>query len=272
MVRLWAAEESVVTDPSERRRESRPILVLGTHISPFVRSLRFSATILPLMVMPLTTPFLPLTVPAYPATPQLATFVNGVNPAPHAESIPPPAPSSLPPTAAPTVLHRTASTAPAARSGVHSRRLTLSRFPLLRSKGSRELARSPSTSLHSKSGTPTPPTSPDSPFLATGAPRSSTSIARACDIAREPAAEDVHEVDVITEEAENFSRPATPSVPSKPDKMHQTSSRLLRMTDDERPYTRVSDLFRMLTDCVAAICRTVTNERIAFLVILQDDP
>jgi hypothetical protein len=25
--------------------------------------------------------------------------------------------------------------------------------------------------------------------------------------------------------------------------MHQTSSRLLRMTDDERPYTRVSALF-----------------------------
>jgi hypothetical protein len=28
-------------------------------------------------------------------------------------------------------------------------------------------------------------------------------------------------------------------VPANKDKMHQTSSRLLRMTDDERPYTRV---------------------------------
>lgn len=201
------------------------------------------------MVMPLTTPFLPLTVPAYPTPPQLATFVDGVNTAPAQETLPPPPPVLLPPTAAaaaaaPAVLHhRSPSTAPTTRPGVHTRRLTLSRFPLLRSKGSRELARSSSTSLHSKSGSPTPPTSPDSPFLATGAPRSSTSLARACDLAREPAADGEHEPDVITEEAENSSRPSTPYTSSKPDKMHQTSSRLLRMTDDERPYTRVSIRF-----------------------------
>jgi len=119
---------------------------------------------------------------------------------------------------------------PSSRAINHARRYTLSRFPLLR-KGSRELSRTPST-------TKSPA---ESPFYATGAPRSSQSLARGPDLspAREPASPH-DDGDVIAEEAENTHRLPDRPRAGKPDKMHQTSSRLLRMTDDERPFTRVS--------------------------------
>lgn len=132
--------------------------------------------------------------------------------------------------------------APSSRSSNHSRRYTFARFPLLR-KGSRELTRGPSF-LKGISPTATPT---DSPFFATGAPRASFSLARGPD--HSPAREPNHhhhyyhhhqrETDVITEEEAQTSQ-ADSSRADKPDKMHQTSSRLLRMTDDERPFTRVS--------------------------------
>jgi hypothetical protein len=121
---------------------------------------------------------------------------------------------------------------PSSRAINHARRYTLSRFPLLR-KGSRELSRTPST---------TKSPSAESPFHATGAPRSSQSLARGPDFspARESAATPHDDGDVIAEEAEHTQHQLERPRASKPDKMHQTSSRLLRMTDDERPYTRVS--------------------------------
>lgn len=135
-----------------------------------------------------------------------------------------------------------ASTSPASKSNPppppssrgpinHARRYTLSRFPLLR-KGSRELSRTPST-------TKSPA---ESPFYATGAPRSSQSLARGPDLspAREFAASPHEDGDVIAEEEEATRHLSERLRAGKPDKMHQTSSRLLRMTDDERPYTRVS--------------------------------
>ncbi|KAH6875899.1 hypothetical protein BKA58DRAFT_380672 [Alternaria rosae] len=125
---------------------------------------------------------------------------------------------------------------PSSRAINHARRYTLSRFPLLR-KGSRELSRTPST-------TKSPA---ESPFYATGAPRSSQSLARGPDLspAREPASP-YDDGDVIAEEAENTHRLPDRPRAGKPDKMHQTSSRLLRMTDDERPFTRVSTTIQQL--------------------------
>jgi hypothetical protein len=121
---------------------------------------------------------------------------------------------------------------PSSRAAInHARRYTLSRFPLLR-KGSRELTRTPST-------TKSPA---ESPFYATGAPRSSQSLARGPDLSptHESAASLHDDGDVIAEEAESTQLLSARPSAGKPDKMHQTSSRLLRMTDDERPYTRVS--------------------------------
>lgn len=194
-----------------------------------------------------TTPFLPLTVQASAVSSSSQPTQQDPEPSTIAEhnhhhypTLPPSAASGLPPSL-------TASTgksnppAPSSRPSNHSRRYTLSRFPLLR-KGSRELSRTPSTHFKinssSQQGQATAPT--DSPFLATGAPRASSSIARGRDPspAREPTT-DSHEPDVITEEVEQKGH-ADRTRAGKPDKMHQTSSRLLRMTDDERPYTRVS--------------------------------
>ena len=124
---------------------------------------------------------------------------------------------------------------PSSRAINHARRYTLSRFPLLR-KGSRELARTPSTSAKSPA---------ESPFYATGAPRSSQSLVRGPDLspAREsPAAAPHEDGDAIAEEEEATRHLSERPRAGKPDKMHQTSSRLLRMTDDERPYTRVSTI------------------------------
>ncbi|RYN57134.1 Developmental regulator [Alternaria tenuissima] len=158
-----------------------------------------------------------------------------------------------------------ASTSPASKSNPppppssrgpinHARRYTLSRFPLLR-KGSRELTRTPST-------TKSPA---ESPFYATGAPRSSQSLARGPDLspARESAASPHEDGDVIAEEEEATRHLSERPRAGKPDKMHQTSSRLLRMTDDERPYTRdFKDLFSTLM-----VSLPLTAHRVRFRMI-----
>ncbi|RYN22897.1 Developmental regulator [Alternaria arborescens] len=158
-----------------------------------------------------------------------------------------------------------ASTSPASKSNPppppssrgpinHARRYTLSRFPLLR-KGSRELSRTPST-------TKSPA---ESPFYATGAPRSSQSLARGPDLspAREFAASPHEDGDVIAEEEEATRHLSERLRAGKPDKMHQTSSRLLRMTDDERPYTRdFKDLFSTLM-----VSLPLTAHRVRFRMI-----
>ena len=121
---------------------------------------------------------------------------------------------------------------PSSRSANHARRYTLTRFPLLR-KGSRELSRTPSTTASPA----------HSPFYPTGAPRASQSIARGPDTcaARQSPTSPHQEATVTAQDAPD-TRPRVAERPGegKPDKMHQTSSRLLRMTDDERPFTRVS--------------------------------
>ncbi|EMD97665.1 hypothetical protein COCC4DRAFT_201206 [Bipolaris maydis ATCC 48331] len=149
------------------------------------------------------------------------------------------------------------SSSSSSRSINHARRYTLSRFPLLR-KGSRELARSPSSSSASKSPA-------DSLFHPTGAPRPSQSIARGPELAaaREPAPSTHRDGDVIPQEATNTSRQSLRLRAQRPDKMHQTSSRLLRMTDDERPYTRdFKDLFATLM-----VSLPLTAHRVRFRMI-----
>ncbi|KAF1835008.1 RGS-domain-containing protein [Decorospora gaudefroyi] len=128
--------------------------------------------------------------------------------------------------------------APSARASNHARRYTLSRFPLLR-KGSRELRRTPSQSKNPA----------DSLFRTAAAPRASQSIARGRDLspAPEPAATAHEHASAIAEEADNTQLSSVKPRRANLDKMHQTSSRLLRMTDDERPYTRdFKDLFSTL--------------------------
>jgi hypothetical protein len=121
----------------------------------------------------------------------------------------------------------------AARPNVHSRRLTLSRFPLLR-KGSRELGRTPSTSAKA-SNTTTPPTHTQLLAPATLTSRASISTLRG---SLSSSTVDGHEAPP-SEEVDNSTKAAPAQRTARADKMHQTSSRLLRMTDDERPYTRV---------------------------------
>lgn len=189
--------------------------------------------------MPWTTPFVPLTVSVLPASPPSAVFVDAASP---------------PTTAAPTQHHdhdsavfvsTTAPDAarppslttqhPAARPAAHSRRLTLSRFPLLR-KGSRELARSPSAHLKASTASAPPPLSSPPPGLSAAHPRASTSSVRPQQPspARAPSVH-THE-QLARDDDDSATKAAAAPVPGK---MHQTSSRLLRMTDDERPYTRV---------------------------------
>jgi hypothetical protein len=195
--------------------------------------------------MPLTTPFLSLTLSVSADTSDIATFAKEATPtstdpveqkdrALATRSAAPYSPA--PPLSSSTSNNTT--TAPA-RPSAHSRRLTLSRFPLLR-KGSREQSWSPST--HFKGSSTAPPEPAESLFLSTGAPRASSSIARGPEIspARGTAVDDSHDTDVIVEDLENTPHAARTSTVRKPDKMHQTSSRLLRMTNDERPYTSVS--------------------------------
>lgn len=120
-----------------------------------------------------------------------------------------------------------------ARPSVHGRRLTFSRFPLLR-KGSRELARTPS---YSKTSTSAPPSLPQSLLPSSLTPRASiTTLRGSSALSLSPV--DGHEAHAA-EEVDNSTNAAPAPRKTKSDKMHQTSSRLLRMTDDERPYTRV---------------------------------
>ncbi|KAF1928694.1 RGS-domain-containing protein, partial [Didymella exigua CBS 183.55] len=165
---------------------------------------------------------------------------------------------------------RPASTAPpAARSS--SRRLTFTRFPLLR-KGSRELTRATSGHFRGSSiSAAAPPSRADSPFFSTGAPKASrTSFARgrteppASDLssAREPSAP-ASVRSGSGEEPGNTSGPASLPQAAHAGKMHQTSSRLLRMTDDERPYTRdFTDLFATLM-----VSLPLTPHRVRFRMI-----
>lgn len=188
----------------------------------------------------LTTPFLPLTLSVFPGTSSIASFVEEATP-----TITDPVDqrdraSATYPLAPPLSSSPSSNTTAApARPYAHGRRLTLSRFPLLR-KGSREQSWSPST--HFKGGSTAPPEPAESLFLATGAPRASSSIARGREIspARGSSVDDSPDIDVIAEDLENNLHAARTSTARKPDKMHQTSSRLLRMTNDERPYTSVS--------------------------------
>jgi hypothetical protein len=181
-----------------------------------------------------TTPLLPLTVSAAEEPPSLTLSANEpLRDEQHKGHKDRPAPSSAASDAPASTSSSGKSNPPvasSARSFTHARRYTLSRFPLLR-KGSRELSRTPSASSKSPA---------ESPFHATGAPRASQTISRGPDIspAREPATPTPEDSNVIAEEAENT--PQHLSRAARPDKMHQTSSRLLRMTDDERPFTRVS--------------------------------
>ncbi|OAL48763.1 RGS-domain-containing protein [Pyrenochaeta sp. DS3sAY3a] len=220
--------------------------------------------------MPKTTPFLPqpasaasaapaaIALPPLPAVTDADTSTtvdDAVHPAQHLLALPSASGTSLsdpPALAAPA--GKSAPPAPSPRPSSHSRRYTLSRFPLLR-KGSRELARTPSAHHKPANISAVPPA--DSPFLATGAPRASSSIARASDVSapRESSA-DSYDPNVIVEEAESTAALKA----AKTDKMHQTSSRLLRMTDDERPYTRVlkHDLMTLAL-CVFAQCTSKTR-------------
>jgi hypothetical protein len=184
-----------------------------------------------------TPPLLPLTVPVSEAPKSLTLPAH--EPLPdeqhkgHKDALAlalAPSAASDAPALTPSVGKSNPPAASSAKPFTHARRYTLSRFPLLR-KGSRELSRTPSASSRSPAG---------SPFHATGAPRASQPVARGPDIspARDSATPTPEDSNVIAEEAENT--PQHLSRAARPEKMHQTSSRLLRMTDDERPYTRVS--------------------------------
>ncbi|KAH6028611.1 hypothetical protein HBI54_229370 [Parastagonospora nodorum] len=146
----------------------------------------------------------------------------------------------------------------AARPSVHSRRLTFSRFPLLR-KGSRELGRAPS---YSKGTTTSPsPSLPQSFLPSSLTPRASiTTLRGSSPISKSPI--DGHEA-LAAEEVDNSTSAAPAPRKTKSDKMHQTSSRLLRMTDDERPYTRdFKDLFATLM-----VSLPLTPHRVRFRMI-----
>jgi GTPase-activating protein SST2 len=223
--------------------------------------------------MPLTTPFFPLTAsqPALSSSPSSSSSSSSSSSpsaphpvdSPHCDSsatttttttnsssstthdaplsspfAPPPyaVPSGLLPLAFPPTIANPKSSS-SSRPPSHGRRYTLSRLPLLR-KGSRELSRS--SSALSIRNTASHNESTDSPFVATGAPRASSSISRGRNtIAEHSDSED--DKDDCTRTQSRASRAGYP------DKMHQTSSRLLRMTDDERPFTRVRINFSVLS-------------------------
>jgi hypothetical protein len=136
----------------------------------------------------------------------------------------------------------------------------------------------PSVHIRGSSGSSTPPSQTVSPFLSTGDPRASISSTRSRiernnsePHLRDSSIDSRRRPSLHREASDNASRhsatslllasPSTPEVertngkqeqnrqrlvPASsaraPDKkMHQTSSRLLRMTEDERPFTKVSD-------------------------------
>ncbi|KAJ4994257.1 domain found in Dishevelled [Stagonosporopsis vannaccii] len=227
--------------------------------------------------MPLTTPFLPLTVSAASLSSSNSSH-TGETPDPGLDSDEPQlrfdlealsAVSEASATTAPPA--STPPSAPAARSS--SRRLTFTRFPLLR-KGSRELTRI-SHFRGSSVSAAAPPSRADSPFLSTGAPRSSrTSFARGRTelpifeptSAREPSVPaSLSSGSIGGEEPASYFDREPPSLrqAAQSAKMHQTSSRLLRMTDDERPYTRdFKDLFSTLM-----VSLPLTPHRVRFRMI-----
>ncbi|KAF2622296.1 RGS-domain-containing protein [Macroventuria anomochaeta] len=227
--------------------------------------------------MPLTTPFLPLTVSAASLSssdsshtgeqpdscpdsdePQLRFDLEALSAVSEAVATSRPASSTAPP-------------APVARSS--SRRLTFTRFPLLR-KGSRELTRATSAHFRGSSiSAAAPPSRADSLFLSTGASRASrTSFARGrteqptldLSSAREPSAHASLRSGSIGGENPGNTHDATSlQQAARSGKMHQTSSRLLRMTDDERPYTRdFKDLFSTLM-----VSLPLTPHRVRFRMI-----
>ncbi|KAF9693900.1 hypothetical protein EKO04_008498 [Ascochyta lentis] len=229
--------------------------------------------------MPLTTPFLPLTVSA--------ADLSSSTSSPSAE-LPHSGPDQDEPQlrfhleALAAVSDASATTSPhpepalpAAFPRAASRRLTFTRFPLLR-KGSRDLTRAASAHFRAASSTISPAAPPpraDSPFLSTGAPRPSrSSFARGrseqpapdSSTARDPSAHSsLRSASTGGEELGNTHTPTTPHPPPHPAKMHQTSSRLLRMTDDERPYTRdFKDLFSTLM-----VSLPLTAHRVRFRMI-----
>ncbi|KAF2833936.1 developmental regulator flbA [Ophiobolus disseminans] len=183
--------------------------------------------------MPLYTPFLSLTVPL-PAASSIAFFVPAdksqaekktqrASAAP--ETPAPPAPAFT------TVAPRP--------SFAHGRRLT---------------------ALFTNKAISTPS---DLPFPLAGAPRPSTSTLRGHDAppARAPSTHS-QRADGIPE-GEESTLAASPLPHATSGKMHQTSSRLLRMTDDERPFTRdFKDLFSTLM-----VSLPLTQHRVRFRMI-----
>ena len=256
---MWQSQTLWSRTP-QQLTSGRPILARVPTRSPFVSLRRLSATILPLTAMRLTTPFLPLSVSAADLSSSASSSSGETTdigpefePRFDLEAVKEaPAPAPAPAATA------TTSSASAARS--NSRRLTFKSFPLLR-KGSRELTRATSAHFRGSSisaaaaAAAAPPSRADSPFLPTGAPRASrTSFARGrsehpnldLSTTRDPSpSASLRSGSVEGEEPETPHDRDTASLQpaAHPAKMHQTSSRLLRMTDDERPYTRVSALF-----------------------------
>jgi hypothetical protein len=214
-----------------------------------------------------TTPSLPLPVyshDSYAHSPE----GEGVFPRPQQQQQQPPL-TQRAPSASPSPSHDAASVHHTAKAAAPvSRRSTLaSRFPLLRktSRGEdRGHLRGNSSSLSV------------SPFLSIGVPRASSSSSRGLfDRSVDELPSDAASIISLSADADttsllpsDSSRSATPAASTPPTpsdsewanskldkvrsavssrsartadkKMHQTSSRLLRMTDDERPFTRVS--------------------------------
>ncbi|CAI6338215.1 unnamed protein product [Periconia digitata] len=155
-----------------------------------------------------------------------------------------------------------------------ARRSTLtSRFPLLR-KSSREPAHLTHTRGNSNSTNSTH-------LLPTAAPRASISSSRgrqdpSIDQPRPRNPSTVNSNRSLSREPERFAQnpparspsravpsPAAAPIPPPDHKMHQTSSRLLRMTDDERPFTRdFKDLFSTLM-----VSLPLTSHRVRFRMI-----
>ncbi|KAF3007768.1 hypothetical protein E8E13_010194 [Curvularia kusanoi] len=219
--------------------------------------------------MPLTTPFLPLTVSAASLS-SSASSSSGETPYIGPDSDEPQLRFDLE-----AVSEAVATTTPAPATRTNSRRLTFNRFPLLR-KGSRELTRATAAHFRGSSiSAAAPPSRADSPFLATGAPRASrTSISRGrpehptLDLStpRDPSiSASLRSGSIGGEELGTLHDRDSASlhVAAQSAKMHQTSSRLLRMTDDERPYTRdFKDLFATLM-----VSLPLTAHRVRFRMI-----